>query len=299
MITNAHVVQDGYDPDLYHKETVPRGHNAFVMGRSSLVNFASCPSRWLDGFQREDSDATDWGTLIDCLVLTPELFAAKFAVKPAKYPDAKTGELKDWNGNATFCKEWAADHEGKKLVKADDYAEAQIAVAKLQKDDAIAEYLACSAKQVYCTATWEDPATGLSVPLKTLIDLAPDAKHAKFGKTLGDFKTARDAGLRGWPKVTHSFGYNVQAALELDIYNQTTGDARNDFRHVIQENVAPYQTGRRIVSLDFINLGREAYRMALAWYCECLKSAEWPDYDAHAAGINGWSFVAPEPWMLK
>jgi hypothetical protein len=299
MIKNAKLIAKDYDAELYHKQEHPRGNPNLVMSRSQLAVFAQCPSRWLEGFSREDSDATDWGSLIDCLVLTPQMFDDKFAAKPATYEDQKSGETKPWNGNATVCKQWAAEQEGKKLVSAEDFEQAKIAVARLWKDEAIKDFIDSSDKQVYCTAEWHDPGTGLVIPVKTLIDLAPRKGQSRFDDCLGDFKTARDAAVKEWAKKVNGFGYHIQAALELDIYNLATGEKRSDFRHVIQENIAPYQPAKRIIDLEFIQSGRDAYKAALAWYSHCLHTGEWPDYDGTAPGIGGWSFVSQTAWMLK
>ena len=117
--------------------------------------------------------------------------------------------------------------------------EAKKAVARLNDDFAIVEYLQTSRRQVYYTAEWSDPC-GIVIPIKILIDLEPAAKHAEFGKTLGDFKTARDASLRKWARAIDDMRYDMQAAMNLDVFNAATGEKRNDFRHVIQENIHPY-----------------------------------------------------------
>ena len=92
--------------------------------------------------------------------------------------------------------------------------------------------------------------------------------------------------------------YHVQAALELDLYNSATGESRNEFRHVIQESYPPYQTGRRILTEEFIQMGRAKYTAALMLYAECLQTGEWHDYEKGAM-INGWSFCAPTSWDLQ
>lgn len=298
MITNAKLIGVDYDADKYHEQDRPLGDHKRVMGRSELSTFAKCPAKWRKGIPEKESDATEWGSLMDCLVMSPARFDAKFAVKPETYKDAKTGEVKKWNGNATVCKEWQAEQEGKILVSHDDFQESKKAMAQLEVDPAIAEYIKCSAKQVYCTAEWKDPVTGLIIPLKILIDLVPDKTHPKFGKSKGDFKSGRDASLDAWEKQVGMYHYHWQSAMYSDVYNAATGEAREDFRHIVQENVPPYQTAKRIIEGDAVKVGREQYQQALTAYCQCLKTNTWPDYDTDKPGIGGWSFVGIKPWAL-
>lgn len=300
MIQNAKLVAVDYDAEAYHKQEAERGTTAYVMGRSALGEFARCPSRWKAGYERKDSDSTDYGSLLDCLLLTPDQFDRKFVVKPETYYDEKSGEDKPWNANSKVCKEWLADHEGLEAVKKEDFDEAKKAIAVLKSDPAIADYLKSSQRQVYCTAEWNDPTSGIIVPLKILIDLVPDKGHAEFCKTLGDFKTGRDAAIRAWSRQVFNFEYHVQAALYLDVFNAATGEKRNDFRHIIQENVAPYQTAKRYIASEFINAGRGKYQSALTFYAWCLRDNHWPDYDHFAdMHVNGWAEVSLESWMVK
>jgi hypothetical protein len=299
MITHAKLVAADYDSDAYHKASGERGKTDYTMSRSALCEFNRCPSRWKAGYQGKDSDATDYGSLIDCLALSRKRFDEKFAVKPTTYIDVKSGEVKKWNGNSKVCQDWLCEIGTKTPVSGEDFNLALVAVKRLSDDSSIRDYFASSQRQVYCCAVWQDP-IGVSVPLKILIDLAPDKLHTEYGKTLGDFKTARNAGNRQWAKQVNDYGYHVQAALYLDVFNAATGEQRNDFRHVIQENVHPYQTAKRYLAREWIIEGRRAYQSALSFYAACLKSNTWPDYD-HSANmhINGWACVEQEAWMVK
>jgi PDDEXK-like domain of unknown function (DUF3799) len=299
VITSAKLVAVDYDDVKYHAESGKRGTKKYVMSRSGLCEFAKCPARWRDGYERKDSDATDYGSLIDCLFLTPKRFDDRFAVKPNTYQDAKTGEIKPWHAGAGPCKAWIEEIGARTPISTTDSDEAAKAIERLQKDKTIFAYAQSSAKQVYCTAKWKDPC-GITVPIKILIDLVPDKTHKDFGNTLGDFKTARDAALRPWAKAVHDYHYDMQAAMNLDVFNAATGQQRNDFRHIIQENVPPYQTAKRYLSREFIIGGRARYQDALERYAQCLKDNVWPDYDFMAdVHYQGWAEIGQEPWMVK
>jgi hypothetical protein len=148
------------------------------------------------------------------------------------------------------------------------------------------------------TASYQDEETGIVVPLKILIDLLP-GKDSQWSGTIVDFKTTESAALRKWRSKVYQFNYDAQAAFYLDVWNATTGEDRQDFRNIVQESYAPYQTEKRLTSQEFLEIGRSKYMKALALYCACLKSNLWPGYDSDCRTIDGWQLTEPEPWMVQ
>jgi hypothetical protein len=284
-------------------QTKKRGEVGFVMSRGELMDFVECPSRWIRGYKSPGTEPQEWGSLMDALLLSPESFQERFSICPETYPDRKTGEPKPWNFNATFCQEWRDKQDGRQIVKPDDHNEANIACKSLLNSGVIARLIQSSDHQVYVTGTYQDSETGVSVPLRALIDIVPPSDHSEFGKSLADFKTCNTAEPRAWSKKVYQCAYDAQAALYLDLYNSASADSpRIDWFHVLQESFPPWQTGRRILSEEYINLGRHRYLSALTLYCQCLKENRWPDYDVQQPGrivLNGWTLTDPEPWMLK
>jgi len=298
--TEAEIIAANVDPETYHaiNADTPRGSPSFVMGRSDLLLFAECPMRWKNGYERPGSAAKENGNLTETIILQPERFEERYAVCPETYPDAKTGEPKPWNFNAAYCKDWRKSIGAREPIKAHEHVEALEAKASAMADLRIAHLLTHSEKQVMITANYRDAATGITVPLRALIDLVPDKADQLYGKALADFKTARSAQPRAWRKACWDYGYDAQAAFYLDLHAAATGEQRTDWLHAIIENVAPYQTARRWMSAEFVGLGRARYRAALVRYAACLASGDWPDYDQTGLVIDGWAEVAPEPWMM-
>jgi hypothetical protein len=268
-----------------------------------LHEFSNCPSRWLKGYRRAESDATDFGSLVDCLALTPAQFSKRYVVRPKTYEavDKKTKEsvTKPWNGNATVCGEWMDAHSHLEVVKPDDFNDADNAVASLTLDLAIREILS-SINQVWCEADYTDRATGITIRFKVLIDLLPSEKGG-YRQWIIDLKTSRNASLRAWARDCYALWYHVQAAVYMDVYaSAVPEDDRNTWGQIIVENVAPFQTAKRWLTADMVNLGRQTYQAALARYCRCLSDGVWPDYDSHSRSmIPGWGEVAPEAWMAS
>jgi hypothetical protein len=315
MWQSGKVIGSDVDPLKYHlfqpiddRGNVPkRGDPKFVMSRSELTEFAHCPARWLAGVEDKETDATDWGNLIDCLVLQPHQFEKRYAICPATYPgqDRKKQPVdKTWNRGATYCDDWMSERESAGIVclKQDDYQAAKHAADLLLADKQIASLLDGAKRSVMVTADWLDKAKGIVVPFKILVDIVPTNPTDGFHNTLADLKTCRSAHPRVWPKEVFAHGYAVQAAAYLDCYEAATHEGRTGWMHVLSENIPPYQLGRRWLSSEFLEIGRMQYRDALSLYCQCLKTGVWPDYEKLACAKwerNGWSATEPESWMVQ
>lgn len=296
-LTNARIVGPSNGGD-YVKSDVRRGDPAFVMSRSALKDFALCPSRWIRGYKEDDTASTEWGDMLDCLICTPEDFNNRFIVAPSTYPGAK-GEEKPWSWNANYCKDWRDKQEdGVTVIKHDESAALLSAKAELLKDAKIRLLIECSEKQILIEAEYQDKETGIVVPLKGLVDLAPDKDNAEFGNCLADLKTCNSAHPRAWAKQVNEYGYDMQGALYLDMWTAATGEDRNTFRHALQESFPPYQTGRRILAQEFVEVGRLKYQSALKCYAQCLADNYWPDYETGRDCIDGWTITQPEAWMV-
>jgi hypothetical protein len=295
--SNAKVIGSGIAAEVYRRNTEKRGSKEFPMSRGHLMEFNRCPHRWLMGYESDETKASEWGTLIDALVLSPDAFESDFAITPETYTNDK-GEEKPWNWNANACKSWRDQRDGQTVVKSDVFAKASNAVRVLMADQQVAALVACSEKQVMVIAEYFDEETRLNIPVKGLIDLVPQPKSA-FGKALADLKTCNTASPFPWTRAVFEHGYHVQAAFYLDMYVTATGEDRIEFLHVLQESYAPWEVGKRILSEEFIQLGRLQYLTALKRYCRCLVDNHWPGYDDEGRMIlNGWNLTSPEAWMI-
>lgn len=291
MFKDCSIKSTQVSSDEYHSQKAERGTPGYVMSPSSIKAFSGNSRRWKEGYQPPETDAKDWGNLLDCLVLTPKLFQSRYALKPQTYNDPKEGE-KPWNGNSKICKQWLADHAGFTVVSNAEVVEAAKAVKKLCLDETINAFFEASQMQVHVVGQWHDKATGLVIPVQCLIDCVPD-KESEFQKSLGDLKTTRNAGQRQFARWCYTAGYHVQAAFDLDIYRAATGEDRTDWIFLLSENYPPYETGRRLLSQDFLDIGRQTYQSALVRYARCLKTGEWTGYDPD----DEFSIVSPEPYM--
>lgn len=293
---NAKIVAKQANPDKYHAQSAERGAPGFIISSSVLREFARCPSRWKAGYEPPGSDSLSYGSLLDCLVLTPDQFDDRFVVRPATYPDSKTGDQKPWNGNSTWCKEWLQNHENIDVVSGEGMKEAEAARDRLLADELIRSFHDCSDRQVWVSADWQDKDTGLVLPCKALLDYVPRL-DSEFAKSLGDLKSSRSGALTPFQRQVYQYGWYFQAALYLDMYVAATAEDRVTYCLIGQENYHPWEPFRRMLAEDYIAMGRGSYEMALKCYARCVKTGKWPGYDDHADSIQGWSLCSPEPWM--
>lgn len=281
-----------------------RGDPLLQLSSSSIREIVKCPTRWVEGYEPPMTDAKEYGALIDCLALTPDHFDARFAVKPTHYTNKK-GERCDWRNDRRIGEvaDWLDANKGKEHTDEEALNEGRKAVARLFKEEDIKRFFDASAKQVWLTGWWADEQTGLRIPVQSLIDLVPD-KDSEWGDDLADFKTCRNAAVRKFFQDGYNFGYHIQGAFNTDVYNAATGEKRDTWCWILQENIPPYIPGRRIAGQDgdlpgILTLGRVEYQAALALYCQCLKTGKWPSYDDHPHAVQGWSVWNSQDWQVE
>lgn len=332
MFTNAKIIGPT-SAAVYMSQTVARGHAEYVMTRSALSSIWENARLWMQGVYRESTAALEYGSMLDCLTLTPAEFPNRYAVAPEFYEsdgmecpkcksvtDSKSCRAckcdrvsvkvqKPWTLQSDTCKAIVAEYEarGLKIVERDDFNRACAARDCLMNDEYIAALLADSEFQIMATADY--PAkTGMVIPVKILIDICP-----KTIPCLSDMKVNRDISHDAWLRAVADFEYQNQAAMYLDVYNTATGQSRAEFRHVLSESKTG-AVGRRWLSAEFIELGRNGthttrgfkpgYVDQLEYYAECLAAKQWPGYDdarpgdVERAPVPGWTKVEPAGWMI-
>lgn len=340
---NCKIAGVGVDSAEYHagKEKHPRGSREFVMSPSALKAFARLPSRWKRGWNPPDTKSKQWGNLVDCRTITPELFEARYAIQPTHYTvkvlecpecgsvsDAKkcrkcdeerieAMQEKAWTYQADFCREWreAQQKAGKAVVDPHTLADCDAAVKRLFEvvdgDDTMRRWFDACDRQVLVTGEWHDEDTGLIVPVSALLDFVP-RPESEFPGYLGDFKSAVSAHPMVFQRQAFKYGYHIQAAFDLDIYNAAVPDERprDTWCFIIQENFAPWEPNRAIYGQEqgmgqpgFVEIGREAsmggYKGLMAQYCQCLKRGQWPTYNQNDETVDGFCVLTPEPFMAE
>jgi hypothetical protein len=282
-----------------------------ILSRSDLVDILACPRKWRKcvdrGIETEDrpTPSTEFGSLLDCLLLQPHKFDEYYLMPPKTY-ETKKGEVKDWTWRSSTCRDWRTEQEesGHLVCTLEDRDKAAAAISDLMKDpehgEQTARLLKNSRHQVFAMADYEDEETGVTVPIKILTDILPDQSDPQFGKSVFDLKTARNAIPGAWKKAVFDDGLHIQAAMGLDVINSLAGEDRCDFRHLIVENQPPFEPAYRFLTAEYIELGRLRYVTALRVYCQCVKSGKWPSYDEQGAMVlnDGYAACDVLPWMV-
>lgn len=270
---------------------VKPGDPCFTMSRSQLERFAECPSKWIKSPAFKETSAMEFGSLVDCLVTTPQDFTKLYSIYPDTYEDDK-GKQKPWSLNANVCKEWrdTREAESKTCIKLTTFEEATKAHDRLIQDDEIGQIIRASKMQVQLKVIWHDEATKIDVQVKAMIDLLPDPS-SKFGDAVYDLKVVADANPMKWDRYVFNQGLHYQAVMYLDMVNAATGLKYINFANIAVESSAPYEPTVQTLSEEFLAMGRIAYQSDMARYCWCLKTGKWPSYPR---GI-----VEPSAWMLK
>ena len=113
---------------------------------------------------------------------------------------------------------------------------------------------------------WEDGV--YNTPLKARPDI--------FNKHLIlDIKTTQD--IKMFMKSIYTYGYHIQAAMQIDALKQLDGKKRN-FAFFVVERKAPYLTACFVLDEKAIEYGRLQYLDGAALYTECVNTNKWNGY---------------------
>jgi len=298
---NAKIISVGTDDGAYHlnKKEFKRGSPEFLVSPSMLKEFDKCASRWLSGYNPPDSDAKDYGSLFDCLVLNQSAFWDRYILRPETYTN-EDGEEKKWNGNAKVCREWIARAGTKEIISNDQWGEVKRAKERFFQDETISMMIGSGPSQVLVRGEWKHEETGLIIPVECLLDKVPE-KDSDFANCLPDVKSSRNASSHAWNSWCFQAAYHVQAAFDIDLYNTATGEQRDTWLFLISENYSPFEPSKKILSQEFLEIGRGEVHRILSNYAVCLKTNHWPGYDEERDSKGrvlrqGWGICEPPPW---
>jgi len=263
-----------------------RGEPGYIISQSDLKTFAKDPWSWINGREVEETKSMEWGSLVDAIYLTPEELKELYALYPKTYPaptKADPDQVKPWNMNSTFCKNWVAKQKKAGLHPVDRWTfdQAKTAVSKLLKSPIARALREGCQTQVCCQWEWTDPVTQITVPLKCLIDIVPD--DADY---LCDLKSTNDATISAFRRIGSRFRYDVQGAFYQWGYRETTRDT-DAFAFILSESKKPYPVACYNLTPNDLHVGkfggsdrwgeRMGYFQMLQLYCRCLDSGHYPE----------------------
>jgi hypothetical protein len=274
----------GISPEVYF---APQGGplSERIVSKSMLWDFARNPRRWRDSPPKTITDAMRFGSLVDCLALTPDRYQEAYIVQPETYLSKESARKdapmieKPWNWNSNTCKAWRNDlPSGIESISTYDFNQACRARNSLLARKEFAEMMEGAQTQVGMRINFDQSIHGfdeLVIRSKSLMDIVPD-RNGKWGSALCDLKMfAKLNTMDDVEREIYNRGYAMQASIYLDTYNALTGEDRNEFFFVFVLSESPYEVA--IVELDeeAILAGREWYLSAVKKWAKVVTTGEW------------------------
>ncbi len=239
-------------------------YHAFpAVSKSALWRFAKNPRKWYLTKDEPNAPtaAMTWGSLVDCLILQPHELPACFAVSP--HADFRTKAAQEWRDSQTVP-----------VVTLAQVEEARRAASAVTGHHFAGAMLQGAITQLSAVASGIEDVTGERFLGKCRLDVVPDP-GGPFSDWIVDLKTTQS--LSKIPATIAEFGYHVQAAWYLDMFNVASGQERARWGFIFQESEAPYEVAVVELDPDAIAKGREWYLKALSQWCQSHKTGNFPN----------------------
>lgn len=229
-----------------------------------VVMEGGCPKKFKHWFDTrndgEKSESLLLGSALDCLILEPGEFDAKYAVAPS-------GLNLRTNAGKAALEAFEAANAGKDILTA---KQEQLVLAMreaLEKDEKTSDVWK------YCQkAVLQAEIDGL--PCKGEVDLFSDNTDFLF-----DLKTTKNASKKPFGKSAWELGYHVQAAFYL-MLSEALGLEKKSFCFVAVENTAPHCVAAYTLdwTSDAMQYARKLIMQAFVPMSHCFRSNNWPDF---------------------
>lgn len=208
------------------------------------------------------------GRALHHLLLGEPGFAKAFVEQPAEYPDGKTGELKSWNNNAGYCREW---HVRQSKLNRTPLSQKEIfklrnMAQSVGRHPMVTDFLTGLVERSFF---WKDKETGIW--LKWRPDVVP-THSADFA----DLKMTRSAMPSKIAYTIREYGYYQQAALGRDACRAVLGMDMKSFTYLFVENEPPWCTFDTTMPDDDLDRGARMNRACLRILAKCVRDNHWP-----------------------
>lgn len=253
-----HGLHDGVPESVYHARV--RGlasKGALELVLRSLAHYKA----WLDGVQKDETEALTFGRAFHCAILEPERFAAEYVVEP-DFGDCRFKEAK------ASRDAWRKEHEGISRMSFADHRDCLGMARAIRAHSRASKLLVGGRAEV--TARWRDEDT--HVECKARADYyRPDLC------TLIDVKTTVDARESSFKWDVLKYGYHRQDAFYRAGFT-AAGAPVEHFAFVAVEKIAPYPVVVHYLDADFVADGHADIRDAIEQLADALEEDVWPAY---------------------
>ena len=267
-------IEPGWYPDLSNSDY----HNSSAYGSTTLKKMLEMPYSKMAYQQLHPTpagDAMNLGTAVHIMALEPNKVADEIAALPPL--DLRRKADKE------FKEQFMAANQGKLIVSAAQYAQAEAMAENLREHPQVGLYLEQGhAEQSiyywYNPEDWDDT-RDYRIMCKVRPDWVVPGHHVVF-----DLKTTRNAAFTQFMKSAKSLNYHLSAAMYLDGMNRCqefkdfVGVNRFEkFVWICVENEPPYEVASYELSGKNYEEGLERYHTAIRRLWEYKKSA-WKGY---------------------
>lgn len=219
--------------------------------------------------KRKQTKAMAVGTAFHLMALEPEKFDEAVAVAPDV-------DLRTIKGKEAF-KEFEAINASKIILRSPDMDDLR-EMANSIREHAGARYLLQGKGMVEASMFWQEDSQGVDCRIR------PD--WMRDDGLLIDIKTTENAAPDVFDRHFWNFRYHVQSAFYLDGYEAVHKKASPGFVFIVVEKKPPYAVSLRMVTAEYVDIGRRAYLDDLATYARCLRENEWPGYGLEVREIH-------------
>lgn len=264
------------NPDVYHamKKELAREFGCPVVSKSALADFEESRLRYrwneLHG-EKKTSAALLFGSLVDCLVLTPDEFPKLYV---SERIDGRTKEGK--------ARKKELEEKGLTNIDPEDLTKAEYCRDQVNRHLREAYKLELGKGFRSQVGMWAylDSIGGVRlacpVILTGMIDILPDA-DTKCGSGIIDLKTT-SADVEDAEKLCYNiedYRYGLQAAIYLDLWTLCTGEVRTMFAFLFVSSVMPAVSRMMLMPEAYITPQRRRYEALLRAFAYAWKENDW------------------------
>jgi len=264
---------------LIEKKTVTRKDlKKRPLSYSSLKYFLTSPLHFCHAWHRKrfflPTPAMQFGSLVDCLMLTPENLEKEYMVIPKINKRTKAGQ-----------EQWKEIQETMKEKDLEPITEEDLIIAtamvKAAYENPMSKRLLDNVTRTQRRCEWVDKKTKL--PMISYTDAEGEIDNRPF---ILELKTMADAEMDVFARSCINFNYPLQAGTYFTAFMSITGLVP-DYYYLIMEKPkigdvteeaitlddrmkTPIAVNVGLASSDFIQLGRQQYRRALDGMANCI-----------------------------
>ena len=230
---------------------------------SSLKQFARSPIHYIQYLNEkfEPTDSMVLGSVVDCLLLTPDEFENKYLVIPKIDRRSKAGK------EAYAEAQSRAAENNLTIVSEVQYNTAQIMVDQVSNNPE-AKAILNGTTETQKKIEWKHK----ELPFVGYLDGAGEFHDGK--KFIFDLKTTSDASLDAYTKQLINLKYDLQIAMYYIAYQRQHFQQPLAY-HIVVENKAPYSCNVFKLSDTVLEAGKRVYDSLCDKFKECMEDENW------------------------